>query len=337
MSPSFDAEDASVVKVDVRDPQSAARVGKFMVVVPPKVRARPRSPRGARGVERRIPRGIPVVCSIHPRSPPPLTPTLDPARAHPPSPPLTPPSRPDPSRERVRPGVPRRRERRAGRRVIRARVQGELARAADGGGVAIGVGPAIQAFTDNEVIVSFCGHLTNVDYLAWRLFSPEGRRGDQMRQHHANPLEAASALVGGRCYEAELICHMYKTFGTKALPKLRGEFAFACFDARSVRVFAARDPSGTYPLLYGRDDDGTVVVANFDGAAEVLRRDRGEADDDETAEEGEERRGETPKLAPVPAGCFIYGHRGVAPRGTPRTSWRRRRRRRRRRTRRRTR
>ena len=186
-------------------------------------------------------------------------------------------------------------------------------RAADGGGVAIGVGPAIQAFTDNEVIVSFCGHLTNVDYLAWRLFSPEGRRGDQMRQHHANPLEAASALVGGRCYEAELICHMYKTFGTKALPKLRGEFAFACFDARSVRVFAARDPSGTYPLLYGRDDDGTVVVANFDGAAEVLRRDRGEADDDETAEEGEERRGETPKLAPVPAGCFIYGHRGVAP------------------------
>jgi hypothetical protein len=183
-------------------------------------------------------------------------------------------------------------------------------RAADGGGVAIGVGPAIQAFTDNEVIVSFCGHLTNVDYLAWRLFSPEGRRGDQMRQHHANPLEAASALVGGRCYEAELICHMYKTFGTKALPKLRGEFAFACFDARSVRVFAARDPSGTYPLLYGRDDDGTVVVANFDGAAEVFRRDRGEAD--ETEEEGEEQR-ETPKLAPVPAGCFIYGHRGVAP------------------------
>ena len=71
MSPSFDAEDASVVKVDVRDPQSAARVGKFMVVVPPKVRARPRSPRGARGVERRIPRGIPVVCSIHLAPPPP--------------------------------------------------------------------------------------------------------------------------------------------------------------------------------------------------------------------------------------------------------------------------
>ena len=47
MSPSFDAEDASVVKVDVRDPQSAARVGKFMVVVPRRC-ARARAPRAAR-------------------------------------------------------------------------------------------------------------------------------------------------------------------------------------------------------------------------------------------------------------------------------------------------
>ena len=62
----------------------------------------------------------------------------------------------------------------------------------EGGGVAISVGPAIQAFTDNEIIVSFCGHLTNVDYLAWRLFSPEGRRGDAITQ---SPLLAASKLV----------------------------------------------------------------------------------------------------------------------------------------------
>lgn len=159
----------------------------------------------------------------------------------------------------------------------------------DGGGVAISVGPAIQAFTDNDVIVSFCGHLTNVDYLAWRLFSPEGRRGDRITQ---SPLEAASKLIGGRCYEAELICHMYKTFGTKSLPKLRGQFSFACFDARSVRVFAARDPSGTYPLLYGRDAEGTVVVANFESAKDILSNG---------------------VIGSVPAGCFIYGHRGISP------------------------
>ena len=165
-------------------------------------------------------------------------------------------------------------------------------RAVEGGGVAISVGPAIQAFTDNEVIVSFCGHLTNVDYLAWRLFSPEGRRGEAITQ---SPLLAASKLVGGRCYEAELICHMYKAFGTKSLPKLRGRFSFACFDSRSVRVFAARDPSGTYPLMYGRDVDGTVVIANFDSANAMFRSVR------------------SSKLNVVPAGCFIYGHRRITP------------------------
>ena len=174
---------------------------------------------------------------------------------------------------------------------------------ADGGGVAISVGPAIQAFTDNEIIVSFCGHLTNVDYLAWRLFSAEGRRGDALSRQHKSLLEAASALIGGRCYEAELVCHMYKAFGTKALPKLRGQFSFVCFDARSVRVFAARDPSGTYPLLYGRDGSGTVVVANFESAERMLE-----------SVERDAENAKTRLLKPVPAGCFIYGHRGVSPR-----------------------
>jgi hypothetical protein len=176
---------------------------------------------------------------------------------------------------------------------------------ADGGGVAISVGPAIQAFTDNEIIVSFCGHLTNVDYLAWRLFSAEGRRGDSLSRQHASPLEAASALIGGRCYEAELVCHMYKTFGTKALPKLRGQFSFVCFDARSVRVFAARDPSGTYPLMYGRDQSGTVVVANFESAERVFA--------ESTESSVDAARVQKSFLKSVPAGCFIYGHRGITP------------------------
>jgi len=161
--------------------------------------------------------------------------------------------------------------------------------ALDGGGVAISVGPGIQAFTDNELIVSFVGHLTNVDYLAWRLFSDEGRRGDTA----PSALEAARQLVGGRCYEAELVCHLYKTFGTKALPKLRGRFAFVVFDSKSVRVFAARDVSGEYELKYTRDDDGTVIVANFDGASELLPSKR--------------------SMSEVPPGCYIYGHRSISP------------------------
>ena len=181
----------------------------------------------------------------------------------------------------------------------------------DGGGVAISVGPAIQAFTDNEIIVSFCGHLTNVDYLAWRLFSAEGRAGDALSKcRHKSPLEAASALVGGRCYEAELVCHMYKAFGTKALPKLRGQFSFVCFDARSVRVFAARDPSGTYPLLYGRDETGAVVVANFESAERMFDSSATLNPHQTTSSPA---RAKSSLLKPVPAGCFIYGHRGISP------------------------
>ena len=161
--------------------------------------------------------------------------------------------------------------------------------ALDGGGVAISVGPGIQAFTDNELIVSFVGHLTNVDYLAWRLFSDEGRRGESA----PTVLEAARQLVGGRCYEAELVCHLYKTFGTKALPKLRGKFAFVVFDSKSVRVFAARDVSGEYDLKFARDDDGTVVVANFDGAREMMPTKR--------------------DLLELPPGCYVYGHRNMVP------------------------
>ena len=116
----------------------------------------------------------------------------------------------------------------------------------EGGGVAISVGPAIQAFTDNEIIVSFCGHLTNVDYLAWRLFSPEGRRGDAITQ---SPLLAASKLVGGRCYEAELICHMYKAFGTKSLPKLRGRFSFTCFDSNESKDNSKSPVNGSLTTL----------------------------------------------------------------------------------------
>ena len=178
----------------------------------------------------------------------------------------------------------------------------------NGGGIAIGVGPNVQAFTDNEIIVSFVGHLTNVDYLAWRLFSPEGRRGDDLEKRaHADPLEAAHTLVGGRCYEAELVCHVYKTFGTHCLPKLRGKFAFTCYDARTVRVFAARDASGEFPLKYGRGADGTVVVSNFEGASELLPEDTS----------GMEVS--PPEFEDLPAGTYIYGHRSLIPRRFERT------------------
>ena len=90
-----------------------------------------------------------------------------------------------------------------------------------------------------------------------------------------------------------MICHMYKKpSGRSPYRNCEGSFPSPVLTPRSVRVFAARDPSGTYPLLYGRDGMGTGVVANFESAKEML--DGG-------------------KFQPVPAGCFIHGHRGISP------------------------
>ena len=61
----------------------------------------------------------------------------------------------------------------------------------------------------------------------------------------------------------------------------------------SLSRAAARDSSGTYPLIYGRDGAGAVVVANFGSAVCML---------DGVA-----------ALDEVPPGCFIYGHRGIKP------------------------
>ena len=80
---------------------------------------------------------------------------------------------------------------------------------------------------------------------------------------------------------------------TKALPKLRGKFAFVVFDSLSVRVFAARDISGEYELKFARDEHGTVIVSNFDGASELLPS-KGEMSD-------------------LPPGCYLYGHRSISP------------------------
>jgi hypothetical protein len=91
----------------------------------------------------------------------------------------------------------------------------------DGGGVAISVGPAIQAFTDNEIIVSFCGYLTNVDYLAWRLFSPEGRRGEKITQ---SPLEVQVNLSGADVTKPSLSATCTKLLEPNHFPSSEGSF-----------------------------------------------------------------------------------------------------------------
>ena len=65
--------------------------------------------------------------------------------------------------------------------------------------------------------------------------------------------------------EAEIALRMYEHLGAeKALPLLRGRFAFALYDANKNRVFAARDPSGHCPLFEAEDDDGGLLISSSD-------------------------------------------------------------------------
>jgi asparagine synthase (glutamine-hydrolysing) len=61
--------------------------------------------------------------------------------------------------------------------------------------------------------------------------------------------------------DTEVILHLYEEKGEACLAELRGMFAFALWDRRRRRLFAARDRAGQKPLVWA-ELDGTVLFAS---------------------------------------------------------------------------
>lgn len=147
----------------------------------------------------------------------------------------------------------------------------------DGGGLAVSTPSVVtdtmtrpETFVNDNLIVAFCGELTNLEQLVTKTLFEE------MAYAGGLPEANLSARVVGTLYtklqEPE-----------KVVAKLRGTFAFVVHDTATVRMFAARDNSGDLPLYQGRLEDGTVVVSNY----------RPEGFDMDTE---------------VPAGHFVFGN-----------------------------
>ena len=91
-----------------------------------------------------------------------------------------------------------------------------------------------MASADGQIIITFNGEIYNFRQL----------RGE---------LEASGAVFRSQS-DTEVLLHLYREYGTAMLPKLRGMFAFALWDAGRRVLLLARDPYGIKPLYYA--DDG---------------------------------------------------------------------------------
>lgn len=74
-------------------------------------------------------------------------------------------------------------------------------------------------------------------------------------------LAAAGHTFRTQC-DTEVLLAAYEQWGENCLPRLRGMFAFAVWDAREESLFLARDPFGIKPLYFRHETDERFLFAS---------------------------------------------------------------------------
>lgn len=122
--------------------------------------------------------------------------------------------------------------------------------------------------------------ISNADETSWIVFNGEIYNHRALRAE----LEERGVRFKTRT-DTEVILHLYDRLGPDCVERLEGMFAFAVWDARSQRLFVARDRLGIKPLFYAFDGrvfhfaseikallagSGRAVALSREGLAEYL-------------------------------------------------------------------
>ena len=92
--------------------------------------------------------------------------------------------------------------------------------------------------------------VTNEDGTIWLVYNGEIYNHRELRKQ----LEARGHHFCSRS-DTETIVHLYEEYGRDCVQHLRGMFAFALWDARKRRLFAARDRLGIKPFYYSHTSE----------------------------------------------------------------------------------
>lgn len=98
--------------------------------------------------------------------------------------------------------------------------------------------------------------MSNDDESVWITFNGEVFNFMELREE----LEARGRRFRTRS-DTEVLVRAYEEYGTSMVEKLRGQFAFAIYDARDESMLLARDRLGIKPLYY-RVEEGRVLFAS---------------------------------------------------------------------------
>lgn len=105
--------------------------------------------------------------------------------------------------------------------------------------------------------------LANEDETVWITYNGEIYNYRELRSELA-----ARGHVFRTTTDTEVIVHLYEELGTRCVERLRGMFAFAIWDRRRGRLFAARDRLGQKPFYYAESRGRLLFASEIKGILE---------------------------------------------------------------------